>query len=181
MGEKGLKSESDPQNLFLTRGASHASGSVISSVLQGTRPILIEVQSLVVPSKLPFPKRNAQGIDPRRFEMLLAVLIRRVGLPLYEYDVLVNIAGGIKAYDPGIDLAICLSVASAFYDKVLPTRLVAIGEVGLLGEIRGVSLEDKRIKEARRLGYSEIASPKSSKYLSQVVTHYFSTNIHRHK
>ncbi len=172
MQESGLVSEDDPQKLFLTDTKVHASGSVISSILQGTRPILVEIQSLVVPTKLAFPKRNAQGIDPRRFEMLIAVLIRRLGLPLYDYDVLVNVAGGIKAYDPAVDLAVCLSVASSYYDKVLPKKMLAIGEVGLLGEIRSVNLEEKRTKEAKRLGYGNIASQKSFKFLSQAVKEY---------
>lgn len=172
MQESGLVSESDPQKLFLTDSKVHASGSVVSSILQGTRPILVEIQSLVVPTKLAFPKRNAQGIDPRRFEMLVAVLIRRSGLPLYDYDVLVNVAGGIKAYDPAVDLAVCLSVASSYYDKVLPKKMLAIGEVGLLGEIRSVNLEEKRTKEAKRLGYVNIASQKSFKFLSQAVKEY---------
>lgn len=172
MQEVGLVSEDDPQRLFLTDSKIHASGSVVSSILQGTRPILVEVQSLVVPTKLAFPKRNAQGIDPRRFEMLIAVLIRRVGIPLHDYDVLVNVAGGIKAYDPGIDLAVCLSVASSFYDKILPKKMLAVGEVGLLGEIRSVNLEEKRTKEAHRLGFNNIASQKSFKFLAQAVKSY---------
>lgn len=172
MNERGLVSESDPQRLFLNDSKHFASGSVTSSILQGTRPILVEVQSLVVPTKLAFPKRNAQGIDARRFEMLIAVLIRRAGLPLYDWDVLVNVAGGIKAIDPAVDLAVCLSVASAFYDKTLPKKLLAIGEIGLLGEIRNTILEEKRIKEARRLGFTNIASPKNFKYLSQAIKNY---------
>lgn len=172
MQEVGLVSEDDPQRLFLTDSKIHASGSVVSSILQGSRPILVEVQSLVVPTKLAFPKRNAQGIDPRRFEMLIAVLIRRVGIPLHDYDVLVNVAGGIKAYDPGVDLAVCLSVASSFYDKILPKKMLAVGEVGLLGEVRSVNLEEKRTKEARRLGFKDIASQKSFKFLSQAVKTY---------
>ncbi len=172
MEEKGLVSESDPQKLFLSDSKVRASGSVASSILQGTRPILVEIQSLVVPTKLPIPRRNAQGIDPRRFEMLLAVLTRRSGIPLYDQDVLVNVAGGIKAYDPGVDLAVCLSVVSAFYDKVLPAKLLAIGEVGLLGEIRPTIMQEKRIKEAKRLGFKDVASPQTFKFLSQAIKSY---------
>lgn len=172
MEERGLVSESDPQKLFLSDGKHFASGSVTSSILQGTRPILIEVQSLVVPTKMAFPKRNAQGIDPRRFEMLVAVLTRRCGLPLYDWDVLVNVAGGLKAFDPGVDLAVCLSIASSFYDKTLPKKLLAIGEVGLLGEIRPVPMEEKRIKEARRIGFRDIASSNNYKFLSQAIKTY---------
>ncbi|MFC1625723.1 DNA repair protein RadA [Patescibacteria group bacterium] len=162
MQDRGLISQNDPEKLFLTSGRKAVAGSVVSSILSGTRPFLVEIQSLVVPTKLAFPKRITQGIDSRRLEMLLAVLIRRCGLPLYEWDVFVNVAGGIKAADPAIDLAICLSIASSYFDKVVALKTIAVGEVGLLGEIREVVAQDKRMKEARRLGYTLTID--SSKY-----------------
>lgn len=173
MEERGLDPVGNPEKIFLAEGKDSVPGTVIASVLQGSRPLLIEVQSLVVPTKLAIPRRVAQGIDPRRFELLLAVLTRRAGLPLFEYDAFVNIAGGISIKgDPSADLAICLSVASAFFDKPLPKQCVAVGEVGLLGDIRKVVAEEKRTKEAKRLGYKDIISSGTSKYLNQAIKTY---------
>jgi len=172
MEDKGLKSLNDPEKLFLERSKTAVPGSVVSILMEGTRSILIEVQSLVVPTKMAFPRRVAQGIDSKRLEMLLAVLFRRASIPLYEMDVFVNIAGGIKANDPSIDLAICLSIASSFYDKALSNNFLAIGEVGLLGEIRDVSFQEKRTKDATRLGFKDVATSKDFKYLNQVVKNY---------
>ncbi len=169
MADKGLVSVANPEKLFLTKHRKVSPGSVISSIMQGTRPIMVEVQSLVVPGKLAYPKRVAQGIDSRRLELLLAVLIKRVGIPLYESDVFVNIAGGITVREPSTDLAICLSIASAYFDKPLPRGTVAIGEVGLLGDIREVVAQEKRVKEARRLGYRTIITQKEEKYLNQAI------------
>jgi DNA repair protein RadA/Sms len=170
MEDKGLIPEDDAEKIFLTkRGRAAVPGSVVSSILNGTRPMLVEIQSLVVPTKMAFPKRTAQGVDPRRLEMLLAVLIRRCGMPLYEYDVFVNVAGGITVREPASDLAICLSVASAFFDKPVSPKVIAVGEVGLLGEIREVVAETKRVKEARRLGFGFPVTQAKFKYVSQVV------------
>jgi len=169
MEDKGLISQTDPEKLFLTKSRKEVPGSVVSSILQGTRPFLVEIQSLVVPTKMVFSKRIAQGIDPRRLELLLAVLIRRCGLPLYEYDVFVNVAGGIKVIEPASDLAICLAIASAFFDKPISGKIVAVGEVGLLGEIREVVAQDKRIKEARRMGFITPITSKEFRYLGEVI------------
>ena len=169
MMDSGLKPLADISKAFLEKGDKKVSGSIVTSVMQGTRPILVEIQALVVPTKLAIPRRVAQGIDSRRLEMLLAVLTRRVGLPLYDNDVFVNVVGGFKVVEPASDLAICLSVASAFYDKPISGKTIAIGEVGLLGEIREVVAEEKRIKEAKRLGFTEAISSKEFKYLSQAV------------
>jgi DNA repair protein RadA/Sms len=169
MEDTGLKSLNDPEKLFLERSKTSVPGSVVSILMEGTRSILIEIQSLVVPTKMVFPRRVAQGIDPKRLEMLLAVLFRRAGIPLYDSDVFVNIAGGIKANDPSIDLAICLSIASSFYDKALSQNFLTFGEVGLLGEIRPVPFQEKRIKDAKRLGFKEAVTSNDFKYLSQVV------------
>lgn len=172
MEDKGLISVVNAEKIFLTKGQRNVAGSVTSSVIQGSRPIMVEIQSLVVSSKLAFPRRISQGIDSRRLELLIAVLSRRCGLPLYEYDCFVNVAGGIVARDPAVDLAICLSIASSFFDKPLAKESLAIGEVGLLGEIRQVVAEEKRIKEARRLGFNLPISQKQVKYLSQAIKKY---------
>lgn len=171
MEDIGLVSIEDPEKLFLTDG-KNASGSAKASILEGTRPILAEIQSLVVPTKLAFPKRVAQGIDVKRLELLLAVIARRGGLPLYEYDCFVNVVGGITLRgDPSADLAICMSIASSFFDKSLPAKSVVIGEVGLLGDIRGVIAEDKRVKQAKRLGYKILIS-KNDHSLQEAIRKY---------
>jgi len=170
MEDKGLKSVTSPEKAFLTKSKKEVPGYIVTSILEGTRPILTEIQSLIVPTKLVFPRRIAQGIDSKRLEVLLAVLQRRCGLPLYEYDCFVNVAGGISIKnDPSADLAICLAIASAFYDKPIKKNTIAIGEVGLLGDVRGVVAQDKRVKEAKRIGYSRVISSKDVKYLRDAI------------
>lgn len=172
MEDKGLISLNDPEKLFLERSKTAVAGSVVSILTEGSRSILVEIQSLVVPTKMAFPRRVAQGIDSKRLEMLLAVLFRRANVPMYDMDVFVNVAGGIKANDPSMDLAICLSLASSFYDKALPVNFLAVGEVGLLGEIRQVPSQDKRVKDAKRLGFKNSVTSNDFKYLSQVIKFY---------
>lgn len=172
MEDKGLIPMDDPEKLFLTKGVKNVAGSCVSSIMQGTRPLLVEIQSLIVPSKLAYPKRTAQGIDSKRLELLIAVLTKRAGLPLYKMDVFVNVAGGIAVREPSVDLAICLSIASSFFDKPLPKDSIAVGEVGLLGEIREVVVQDKRLKEAKRLGYKNTVSNKEVKFISQALKKY---------
>src|SRR3989337_1877484 len=169
MEDKGLLPETNVEKIFISREHMDVAGSVVTSTLQGTRPLLVEIQALVVSSKMPFPKRVAQGVDSRRLELLLAVLIRRCGLPLYEYDVFVNVAGGIKVVEPASDLAICLAIASSFFDKPLPKGSLALGEVGLLGEIREVVAQDKRVKEARRLGLIRPITQREIKYVNEAI------------
>jgi DNA repair protein RadA/Sms len=151
MQDKGLMPVADLEKAFLEKRIKNVSGSVVTSIMQGTRPILVEIQALVVSTKLMIPRRVAQGIDSRRLELLLAVLTRRCSLPLYEFDVFVNVAGGLKVTEPASDLAICLAVASSYFDKPISGKVIAIGEVGLLGEIREVVAQEKRIKEAKRM------------------------------
>ena len=169
MEDKGLTPLLNAEKIFITKGRKEVPGSVVTSLLQGTRPILVEIQSLVVPTKMAFPRRIAQGVDTKRLELLLAVLIRRCGMPLYEHDVFVNVAGGIKVEEPSADLAICLSIASSFFDKPVAKNIMALGEVGLLGEVREVVAEEKRVKEARRLGFTRPVTQKEVKYLSEAV------------
>jgi DNA repair protein RadA/Sms len=163
MGDSGLIPENHPERLFLSEAKMKVPGSVVSAVVNGTRPILIEIQSLIVPTKLVFPRRVAQGIDAKKLELLLAVLSRRCGMPIYESDVYVTVMGGINIKnDPSVDLAICLALASAYFNKTIDRKTVVYGEVGLMGEIREVTLHEKRMKEAKRLGYNNFIT--SSKY-----------------
>ena len=174
MQDKGLMPVDNIEKAFLEKGLpKQVSGSIVTSVMQGTRPLLVEIQALVVPTKLAIPRRIAQGIDSRRLELLLAVLTRRCGLPMYDSDVFVNIAGGLKVTEPASDLAICLAVASSYFDKPISGKVIAVGEVGLLGEIREVVAQDKRLKEAKRLGFLTGISSKEVKYLNQAIKQLF--------
>lgn len=176
MEDKGLLPLENAEKAFLDLPAGRQEkeekgvpGSVVTSVMQGTRPLLVEIQALVVPTKLAIPRRIAQGIDSRRLELLLAVLTRRAGLPMYDQDVFVNIAGGLKVTEPATDLAICLAVSSAYFDKPLNKKLLAVGEIGLLGEIRKVPSEEKRIKEAKRMGFTAAISSKETGFLREAI------------
>jgi DNA repair protein RadA/Sms len=169
MTDRGLTSLTNADKIFLTQGAKNVSGSVVSSTMQGTRPVLVEIQSLTTPSKSAFPKRIAQGIDAKRMELIIAILIKRCSLPLYDQDIFVNVTGGIKIEENACDLAVALSIASSFHNKPFPNKTIAIGELGLLGEIREVIAQDKRIKEAKRLGFENVASAREFKYLNQAI------------
>ncbi|OGM05548.1 DNA repair protein RadA [Candidatus Woesebacteria bacterium GWB1_43_5] len=171
MGERGIVPLDNPEKLFIT-GTKAIPGSILASVLHGTRPILIEVQTLVTPTKMAYPRRVAQGFDSKKLELLIAILYKRCGVALYDKDVFLNIAGGFTVREPSVDLAVVLSLASSYFDKPLAKGLVAIGEVGLSGEIREVIGEARRIKETKRMGYKNIVSSKEVKYLSQAIKRY---------
>lgn len=159
MEEKGLNEVSNPSELFLGEG-KQAPGSVVVATLEGTRPLLVEVQALTVSSQTPLPRRVGTGINVNRLHMLIAILQKHFKLPLGKFDVFVNVASGIKVYEPAADLGICLAIISSFKNKLLSEKTVAIGEVGLLGEIRNVIGLERRVKEARKLGFKHIFSPK---------------------
>ncbi len=170
MGDRGLLPENHPEKLFLADIKKTIPGSVVTCVMNGTRPLLVEIQALIVSSKLAIPRRVAQGIDSKKLELLLAVLSRRCGLSIYESDVYVSVMGGINIKnDPSVDLAVCLSLASAYYNKPVDRKTVVFGEVGLLGEIREISLQEKRIKEARRLGYSGFVTSIKYDFLQKAI------------
>lgn len=172
MEEKGLIEQSQLDSIFISHEKS-VPGSVKTCVLQGSRPIFLEIQSLVVPSKLINPRRVAQGIDSKRLELLLAVLTRRCGIPLYDSDCFVNVAGGFNVKnDPSVDLAVCLSLASSFYEKSVPENSISFGEVGLLGDVRKVLADKKRKTESRRLGYKTIVTAETSDKLLEIIRKY---------
>lgn len=156
MEEEGLIDVSNPGKLFLTDNKKPVAGSSVVVAAEGTRPMLIEVQALVSPSKLINPRRVANGIDFNRLQMLVAIITKHLRLPLGDFDVYVNVASGFKIREPASDLGVCFAIISSFKNKALPIKTVAIGEVGLLGEIRQVSSQIKRIKEAKQLGYTNI-------------------------
>ncbi len=153
MDETGLVGVVDPARAFLADRATLAPGSVVAATVEGTRPILVEVQALVTPSAYGTPTRRASGIDPNRLALLVAVLGRRAGIGLGSHDVYANIAGGLELADPGLDLPLALALASSLRDRPVPADTVALGEVGLLGELRPVPRSDARLREAARLGF----------------------------
>ncbi len=155
MTEAGLKSVDNPSALFLSERPESVPGSVVTAILEGRRPLIVEVQALTVPTNFGYPKRTAVGFDTNRLNVLVAVLQRRAGLKLETLDIYVNVVGGIRLADPGADLAICLAIASSVTNHTLPKEYVAVGEVGLLGEIRPVSRHKDRLVEAKRLGFSK--------------------------
>lgn len=165
MTEKGLESIDNPSENLLSERAKDLSGSVVTCLLEGTRPILVEVQALVNKTVFGYPLRKSSGFDINRLHLLLAVLEKRAGLPVGQYDVHVNVVGGIKAQEPGADLAVAIAIASSFKDKPLGDDLVVFGEVGLGGEIRSVRQVEKRVKECQQLGMKRVITklPKKSK------------------
>ena len=169
MSGSGLIEVNNPSDVFLEERQKNVPGSCVAIVMEGTRPVLVEIQALVVPSQLAMPRRVASGIDQRRLQLLVAVLSKRLRLPLATDDVYVNVAGGLNLKEPAADLAVCLAIVSSFKNKPVGAKTAAFGEVGLLGEIRKVSWSEKRIKEAKKLGYSQIISPGTAKDLSTAV------------
>ncbi len=172
MTSKGLIEVPNPSEFFLSQYRPDKPGVCIGAIIEGARPFLVEVQALVSPtSGFGAPLRRSQGIDPNRLSMLLAVLEKRLGYRLYEYDVFVNVMGGIRIKDPGLDLAVVLAIVSSLRSEPLPKGVVAIGEVGLVGDVRAVSMMEQRIKEAERTGYDRIIAPKKGSLdLSDVIS-----------
>jgi len=158
MTEKGLIGIDNPSKLLLSERVENVPGSVVSVVLDGRRPLLLEIQALTAPSQLVIPRRVANGIDMARMQTLVAVLTSRANLHLESVDIFVNVTGGIRLADRGVDLAICLAIASAFLHKSLEADIAAVGEVGLLGEVRRVIGLEQRIKEAKKLGYRMVSA-----------------------
>jgi len=158
----GLLEVKNPSEVFLSQRNSEISGSTVSASMEGTRPILIEVQALVSASGYSVPQRTATGFDYKRLAILLAVLEKKLGLHLSKYDVFLNIAGGIKIDEPSIDLAAAMSVCSSFKDSPIDPDMMVLGEIGLGGEIRTISFVDRRIQEAAKLGFKKIVLPKGN-------------------
>jgi DNA repair protein RadA/Sms len=163
MHEDGLREVKNPSELFLSEREKQTPGSVVTSSIEGTRPILLEVQALVTPSNYGYPQRVSNGFDQRRLSILLAVLEKRAGIRVSSTNVFVNIAGGIRITEPAADLAVCSAIASSLSEKVIENQTIIIGEVGLGGEIRSVGHIEKRIQEAEKLGFKYAVIPSSNK------------------
>ena len=170
MTDKGLEEVANPSDVFLEERQKNAAGSCVVAVMEGTRPVLVEVQALVVPSQLAVPRRVGTGVDQRRLQLMTAVLTKKLGLPLGTMDVYVNVAGGLNLKEPAADLGICLAIVSSFKNKVVGSKTAVFGEVGLLGEIRQVSFSKKRQEEAKKLGYSLVKGPDQIKSLRELST-----------
>ena len=168
MNDSGLKEVSNPSALFLQDRVKNVPGSVVSVIMEGTRPMLVEIQALVVPSQLAMPRRVANGIDYNRLQLLVAILQKRLNIPLGTFDVFVNVSGGLKISEPAVDLAVCLALLSSFKNKAVDPKTAIFGEVGLLGEVRSIGSEERRSKEAKRLGFTIVISPSTSRNLIQV-------------
>jgi DNA repair protein RadA/Sms len=169
MSNKGLTEVKNPSDVFLEERQKNVAGSCVVATMEGTRPVLVEVQGLVVPSQLAVPRRVGTGVDQRRLQLLVAVLSKRCRLPIGQMDVYVNVAGGLRLNEPAVDLGVCLAIASSLKNKPLPARAAVVGEVGLLGEVRKVSFLDKRVKEAKKLGYSRVIGPGQVKTLGEAL------------
>ncbi|AEG58561.1 DNA repair protein RadA [Desulforamulus ruminis] len=159
MRDFGLIEVSNPSALFMGQSSRGVAGSVIVPSLEGTRPLLVEIQALVCASGFGTPRRMTAGVDPNRVALIMAVLERRVGLRLAAHDAYVSAMGGVKLDEPAVDLAIALAIASSFRERPVQDRLVVLGEVGLTGEIRAVSGLEKRLQEAAKLGFSSCLGP----------------------
>jgi DNA repair protein RadA/Sms len=163
MAGDGLREVADPARAFLADHPEAAPGSVVAPTMEGSRPLLVEVQALVSPAGYGTPARKASGIDPNRLGLLVAVLGRRAGIALGAHDVYANLAGGLSVAEPGLDLPVALALASSLRDRPMLADAVAIGEVGLLGELRPVTGVERRLREAARLGFATAIVPRSGR------------------
>ncbi len=161
MAEGGLVEVADPARAFLVDHATPAAGSVVAPTMEGSRPLLVEVQALVAPASYGTPVRRASGLDQNRLTLLTAVLGRRAGIALGSHDVYANLAGGLAVSEPGLDLPLALALASSLRDRPIAPGTVVIGEVGLLGELRGVAGLERRLREAARLGFTRAIVPRA--------------------
>ncbi len=163
MKEEGLVQVKNPSEIFLAERPLDEPGSVVLPSVEGTRPILVEVQALVSPTNLGTARRTAIGADPQRLSLLCAVLEKKAGLDMYGHDIFLNIAGGMRIDEPALDLGVICALASSLMEKPIPSATVVCGEVGLAGEIRAIGHVDIRVKEAERLGFTRFILPKSNR------------------
>lgn len=165
MRNEGMVEIKNPSQILISDREDNPPGSILVASVEGTRPLLIELQALTTPTVFGLPRRAANGIDYNRLTMLIAVLEKKTGLPLGSQDVYLNVVSGIKLVEPAVDLGTCLVVASSFKNYAIPKDMVAIGEVGLTGEIRAVNMIEKRIKEVEKMGFKTCIIPESNKKL----------------
>lgn len=174
MEDKGMIEVKNPSKIFLEQKIN-APGSAVVGIMTGIRPLLVEIQALVTKTNLPIPRRTGSGIDNNRLQLLVAVLQKRLGLPLFDQDIFVNVTGGLRVFEPAADLGICLAIISSFKNKTIKPKTIFIGEVGLLGEIRVVREIEKRAMEAKKLGFLDVISSANAKSLAQAAVSCFSS------
>ncbi len=162
MHDDGLREVANPSAFFLAERPEHASGSVVVPSMEGTRPILIEIQALVSPTGFGTPRRTAIGVDHHRVSLLVAVLDKMGGLALGNHDIFLNVAGGVRVDEPAVDLGVVSAMASSFLNRPIDSRTVVLGEVGLAGEVRGVAQVDVRLREAGRMGFTRCLLPRNA-------------------
>jgi DNA repair protein RadA/Sms len=162
MTGEGMAGVDNASEAFIAERASGAAGSVVAPTLEGSRPLLVEVQALTSPTAMPTPRRTVNGLDFNRLLLVTAVLTRRAGLALAGQDVIASVVGGLRVHEPATDLALALAIVSSHRDRPVPPDLVAIGEIGLSGELRSVSQVERRLAEAERLGFRRCLLPASS-------------------
>ncbi len=160
MADTGLREVRNPSEAFLEERGAGVTGSVVAVTMEGTRPILVEIQALATASAFGLPRRSANGLDNSRLQLLVAVLQKRVGLKLAQQDIYANVVGGLRVLEPAVDLGTAIAIASSYRDEPVDPKLVAVGEIGLSGELRSVNQLDRRIMEAHRLGFRRIIVPK---------------------
>lgn len=161
MQQGGMVEVPNPSEAFLAERVISASGSTIAVTMEGTRPLLVELQALTSPTSFGNPRRTNNGVDFNRLLLIIAVLSKRVGFKLYEHDVFINVIGGLKVSEPASDLAMAVSIASSYLDRVVPADVVVVGEIGLSGEVRTVSQLGLRLNEAKKLGFKRAIVPKT--------------------
>ena len=159
MADAGLREVRNPSEAFLEERSGNAAGSTVAVTMEGSRPILVEVQALTSPTAYGLPRRSANGLDTNRLQLLVAVLQKRVGFGLGTQDIYANVVGGLRIAEPAADLAVSIAVASSFKERLVDPRTVAIGEVGLSGELRSVNQLERRLAEAKRLGFTRAVVP----------------------
>lgn len=162
MRSEGLREVKNPSEYMLEGRPENASGTVVACALEGTRPILVEIQALVCKTNFGMPRRTAAGTDYNRVNLLMAVLEKRLGVPLTDYDAYVNIAGGLKISEPALDLGIVMALISSYRDRIIDEKTIVFGEVGLSGEVRAVSNPEQRVMEAVKLGFEKCIMPQVS-------------------
>ncbi len=163
MNDRGLVEVPNPSAVFLSERPDAAPGSVVTASMEGTRPILIEIQALATATSFGTPRRTILGLDPNRVALLVAVMEKKLGLHLMGFDIFMNVAGGVKVIEPAMDLAVAAAVASSFMDRPVPDRTLVFGEVGLTGEIRAVGYTDIRLAEAAKMGFDRCVIPESNR------------------
>ncbi len=173
MTEKGMEDVANPSGVFVEEVQSGVPGSAVACLMEGTRPVLVEIQALVVESTLAMPRRVVNGVSLNKLQVLSAVLQKRCGLSLGTRDIFVNVAGGYRVTEPAADLAIAMAIASSYYNKAIDPGVALVGEVGLLGEVRRVGMVKRRKTEAKKLGFARVIGPEEEKTARSVVKKLF--------